>query len=164
MAGKHGCTGTTRKGNPCGAWPLKGRDVCLSHSDQETRDSVSFGGPQPGGGRPRAPRAIEVLKERIEANIEMVLAPLFDGLLAEKGFTLALKGGGAEFVETPDHATRIAAVRELLDRAYGKPKQSTELTGAEGGPVQVEGIDMSRLSDEELTQLRELLTRAGPVA
>ena len=35
-----------------------------------------------------------------------------------------------------DHAIRIAAVRELLDRAYGKPKQSTEISGVGGGPIE----------------------------
>jgi len=34
-------------------------------------------------------------------------------------------------------AARVAAAAHILDRAYGKPKQSTELTGADGGPIAV---------------------------
>ena len=28
----------------------------------------------------------------------------------------------------PDHPTRIAAIREFLDRGYGRPKQSSDIT------------------------------------
>lgn len=164
MPGKHGCTGTTRKDTPCSAHPLKGRDVCISHASREVQESLGFGGSQPGAGRPPTPRAVDVLRERLEKNIDVVLEPLFDGLFANKGMTISLKGGGMEVVETPDHSTRIAAVRELLDRAYGKPKQATEITGADGGPVQVGSVDLSTLDADELIQLRELLSRAGPVA
>lgn len=34
-------------------------------------------------------------------------------------------------------AARVAAIKELLDRAYGKPKQSTEVTGLDQGPVAI---------------------------
>lgn len=31
--------------------------------------------------------------------------------------------------------TRVAASKEILDRAYGRPAQSVEMTGKDGGPV-----------------------------
>jgi len=43
------------------------------------------------------------------------------------------------------HAARVAAIREVLDRGYGKAKQGVELTGDGGGPVgfilEVAGIE-----------------------
>lgn len=114
-----GCTSTTKAGAACKARPLKDRDVCLAHSDAETRRSLEFVGGGPGSGRPANPRAVDVIRERIEQDIDRVIAPLWDALDASN------KGG-------EDHATRIAAARELLDRGYGKPKQATELSGSVG--------------------------------
>jgi hypothetical protein len=160
--GKRRCQGTTKASKPCAANPLTDSNFCLAHSDAETRESVGFIPDNGKGGRPRNPRAVDVLRKRLEADIERVLKPLFDGLEASKGITLAIGGGKTELVETPDHALRLAAVRELLDRAYGKPKQATELTGPEGGPVQVEGsVDLRNLSPTELRELRALLARAS---
>lgn len=34
----------------------------------------------------------------------------------------------------------VRAAEMLMDRAYGKPKQQTELTGAGGGPIQIQTI------------------------
>jgi hypothetical protein len=34
-----------------------------------------------------------------------------------------------------DPRTRVAAATVLLDRGFGKPKQSTEITGADGAPL-----------------------------
>ena len=34
-------------------------------------------------------------------------------------------------------AARVAAIKELLDRAYGKSKQQTEVTGPDNGPVSI---------------------------
>lgn len=33
-------------------------------------------------------------------------------------------------------AARVAAVKEILDRGYGKARQDVELTGANGGPLE----------------------------
>jgi hypothetical protein len=38
-----------------------------------------------------------------------------------------------------------------------------ELTGAGGGPVAIGAVDLTRLSDGELEQMRALMTRATPV-
>ncbi len=37
----------------------------------------------------------------------------------------------------PDYALRLRAMPEALDRAYGRPKQATELTGPGGRPAEV---------------------------
>lgn len=45
-------------------------------------------------------------------------------------------------------AARVAAVKEILDRGYGKAKQDVELTGANGGPVEtVTRIELVALDD-----------------
>lgn len=53
-------------------------------------------------------------------------------------------------------AARVGAACALLDRAYGKPVQMTEITGRDGGP-----IETKELSDMELArEVAFLLTSA----
>lgn len=132
MAGKARCTATTKAGTPCKAPPLNGTKLCMSHSPAETRESLGFVADNGKGGRKPNPRAVDVLRERLEERIDEVLDPLFEALEAEASIVV-----GAGLVRQPDHRTRITAVRELLDRVYGKPKQQTEITGANGGPVEI---------------------------
>lgn len=121
------CTATTKRGTPCKARPLKDRDVCLAHADVATRTSANFQqGPRPG--RPPNPRVVDVLRERIEREVEAVIEPLFDALTAERMYF----DNNGEGWSSKDHQARLAAVRELLDRGYGKPKQATELSGTVG--------------------------------
>jgi len=152
------CHAITKKGTACKAPPLEGEDHCISHAPKEKQASVGFGGAQPGSGRPAAPRAVDVLRERIERDIDRVLDPLWDALAADKGVVISLGGGETTVEHVTDHAIRIAAARELLDRAYGKPKQATEISGPEGGPV-VTGFDPKRLSDDELRQVVSIVGR-----
>lgn len=135
--GKPHCTATTRAGNPCTASPLHGTSLCLAHSPANVRESAGFVADNGKAGRPKNPRAVDVLRERIEQDIDRVLKPLFDGLEAEQGIALSIKGGGMELATLADFDVRIKAARELLDRAYGKPKQTTEISGADGGPVEL---------------------------
>jgi hypothetical protein len=133
---KRVCKAKTKKGKPCGANPLKPGTViegttvtgkwCRQH-DEDLPASARIGGAQPGSGRPRTPRAVDVLKERIEQDIDKVLRPLWDALVAERAVVVG--NGPTAYVESvTDHPTRIAAVRELLDRGYGRSKQSSEVT------------------------------------
>lgn len=36
-------------------------------------------------------------------------------------------------------AARVSAATAILDRGYGKPSQAVELTGKDGGPLEVKG-------------------------
>ncbi len=174
MRGKHGCTGTTRRGTPCDAHPLRASDpkVCLAHADLQTRESVGFIAANGKGGRPRLPKPMDLALKLVEEHAAALLRPHFKALglmLHDDGTITPLKHGAivvhnGEATTIEDLAGQISAARELMDRVYGKPRQSTEITGAGGGPLRVEGVDVSRLSDTELVQLRELLSRAGPVA
>jgi hypothetical protein len=131
------CQGTTKRGAPCRAKPLTGSDYCVAHSDAETRASMGFT-PDAGklGGRPPNPRPAEILRQRIEADIDKWYDVLIEAREAERAVVVG-HGEHAEVEMVPEYGTRLAAFREALDRAWGKPKQATEITGADGGPVQV---------------------------
>lgn len=134
------CTATTKSGESCKAIARHDTGLCNAHSPREVQERSGFGGAQPGAGRPKTPRAVDVLRERIERDIDTVLNPLWEALAADQGIALQIKGGGMDLALIADHRTRIAAARELLDRAYGKPKQQTEVTGADGGPVALQTL------------------------
>lgn len=53
----------------------------------------------------------------------------------------------------------VQAQIAVLDRAYGKPKQSTELTGANGGPIDI-SFDVNKLSTDEAAALLDLIEKA----
>jgi hypothetical protein len=173
------CKGKTKKGTRCKAHPLKGTDHCLAHSDADTRASVGFT-PEAGhlGGRPPLPRPTETARRLIEANQAAVLRPHFrvlgyDVVETPDGLELAaLDGGGAKVYGTEQRTGRVVvseyddlgahvtASEKLQDRVYGRPKQATEITGPEGGPVQFE-TDLSKLSADELRAFRTLLAKAA---
>lgn len=141
------CKGITKKGKPCKAAPLKDRDVCLAHADAATRESTGFVPDNGKGGRPRTPRVVDVIREMIEEEMGPVLQALFEGLEADQGIALNVRGGGMEIGYVPDHATRIRAAKEILDRAYGRPKQETELTGPGGGPIEHDHVGIPTSQD-----------------
>lgn len=63
----------------------------------------------------------------------------------------------ADGLDSKDSRIKQASATEILDRVLGKPTQRTELTGKDGGPVEVKN-----LSDEEKIQrLLVLVRKAG---
>lgn len=147
---KRRCSERTKAGKKCKAWALHGSDVCLAHADAKARESVGFIARNGKQGRPRNPRAVDVLRERIEGDIDKWLRPLEDGLTADHGVVV---GDGptahVEFFE--DHRTRIRAHKEGFDRAFGKPTQPTreERTG-DALDREIERLlgDVERLTEE----------------
>lgn len=133
-------------------------NFCRQH-DPDLPDSARIGGAQPGAGRPRVPTTTEVLRQIVTDHAVEILRPHFRVLGYElevkpqeedgKRIVLVpLKGGGAKLhgesregvvkmSEHEDLGAQMAAAEKLLDRALGRPKQSTELTGAGGGPVEI---------------------------
>lgn len=88
------------------------------------------GGPQPGAGRPKGCKAghtiqAEKAREYIIKRVTEELEPIINVLIqkAKSGETMAIK--------------------ELLDRAYGKPKETVEHTGE----VQID-IDIKKTIDK----------------
>lgn len=159
---KRRCKGKTKDGPPCRAWALQGSKParCLAHSDAETRDSVGFT-PEAGrrlGGRPRQPRVTEVMRERVEAEVESILRAYFDALDASRPMLVG-KGKDRRVVEQVDHYFRLRAANALLDRVYGKPRQAHELSGPDGGPMR---IAEDELADPETREaLHELVRRVA---
>lgn len=61
--------------------------------------------------------------------------------------------------ETAPPAARRAAASELLDRGHGRPAQAMELTGADGGPVQTQAVDMGPQAALSLSERLQRLAR-----
>lgn len=53
-------------------------------------------------------------------------------------------------------AARVSAVKELLERGYGKVSQPTEITGADGGPIETRSIDLSGLTLDQKRALASI--------
>lgn len=141
---KRKCHGENLQGKPCGANPLKAGTVidgtkakgkhCRAH-DPDLPETARIQGAQPGAGRPKNPRVVDVMRDRVERKIEQVLGPYFDAL--EGAVVHATFEGEVIPSAHPDLGARIAAAEKLLDRVYGKPGQAIELTGKDGGPVEI---------------------------
>jgi hypothetical protein len=71
------------------------------------------------GGQPKRPRLIDVLKADVEKRMDEITAPFWEGLKSDN----------------PKIAMESA--RELLDRSYGRPTQSTEISGPKGDPIEL---------------------------
>lgn len=79
------------------------------------------------GGRPKED---VTLKELARAHTEAALETLVGIMRSKKAAASA----------------RVSAACALLDRGYGKPVQSTELTGKDGGPIQTGDVTDERLA------------------
>jgi hypothetical protein len=141
---KRKCHGTTVRGKPCMAVPLRKGTVlegatadgrfCRTH-DPNLPEKARIQGKQPGAGRPKKPRVVDVLRERIEERVDEVIAVYLDAMKADRTVVIG-KGEAAVVEKEVDHAIRLRAVEALNDRAYGKPGQALELTGKDGGPIE----------------------------
>lgn len=104
------------------------------------------GGKRPGAGRPKGSKDTATreqgatLAELARANTKVALQALV--AIASKG---------------ESEAARVSAATAILDRGYGKPTQSHEHSGPNGGPIEM-------LSDSELNARIDALKRLdGPV-
>ena len=136
------CKGTNRHGQPCQAWPLKGTEHCSAHPDSLAPDGVRFGSPEQaaaagalGGAAGRHPRVVDIMRERVEAAADEILDAYFRVLREAMLYGTQQRSGEIVVSDHPDIGARMAAAEKLLDRVYGKPKQSTEITGPDDGPV-----------------------------
>jgi hypothetical protein len=143
---KNRCTAKTKKGARCKNAAQRG-DRCLAHVPRKVREAAGFGGPQPGSGRPKKPRAVDVLRQRIEEDIDRWLQPLEDGLVAQRGIVVG-DGPTAHVEYVEDHPTQIKAHREAFDRAFGRPTQ----------PV----ADVTESIDDEIRDMLAEMDRKDP--
>lgn len=102
--------------------------------------------PKTGGRKKGVPnKATASLKEAAQVYTEQALQTLANIMTA----------GESE-------AARVAAANSILDRGYGKPKQTVEASGPDGGPIQTEGtIDTSGLSTEQLRAVASIVVKPG---
>lgn len=104
----------------------------------------SRGGRRPGAGRPAGARS------RATKQAKATLSEL-----ARAHTSVALKALVDVATKSESDSAKVAAANALLDRAYGKPRQSVEHSGSVGT------YDLSKLSDDELDRLESIL---GPLA
>jgi hypothetical protein len=158
-ASKRRCTSRTAKGKPCQAWALRGRGTCLAHTPAEQREAAGLGrfGPEAGklGGRPRKPTPTEIARELIEENELALQRPYWRTL----GYDVVIGTDGPELIELEDGGVKlhgesrdgivkmsehedlraqIDAAERLMNRAYGRPMQATEISGRGGQPVELD--------------------------
>jgi hypothetical protein len=120
------CAAKTKAGKPCKASARHDSGYCNAHSPKELQERSGFGGSQPGAGAPRKPKAIESLRQRIEADIDRWLQPLEDALTAQRAIVVG-DGPEAHVEFVPDYGTRIKAVKEAFDRGFGKAAQALDV-------------------------------------
>ncbi len=162
---KRRCKAKTKRGTRCKVAPLTGSDYCRAH-DPLLPAEARFGTPEQaaeagalGGAAGRRPRVVEVLRERIEADIDRWLAPL-EAALGE-GKPIQMWDGqerkhSIEYV--PDPALGMKALKLALDRVYGRPRQEVEVSGQGGGAVEFE------ITNPEVREAMHGLVRAVAAA
>jgi hypothetical protein len=91
---------------------------------------VARGGKRPGAGRKPGSKDRATIEQR--ATLEE---------LAREHTDVALQVLVQVAQASESDAARVSAANAILDRGYGKPKQSTEITGKDGGPI--ETVDRS---------------------
>ncbi len=147
---KASCSGTTKAGKPCKAPPIlqaddEGNRWCNTHHpsppdgvQSPMKGEAHLAASRAGGAATRRPRVIDLLRERLESEyVEPAIQAIAAALEAQRPVVTTDKDGNQSVRMVIDHPTRIRAAGEAFDRAYGKAKQVTELTGADGGPLEL---------------------------
>lgn len=142
---------------------MKDRKTCVGHLDKEEKEELGFGGSQEGSGRPKNPRVIDSLRDRVEQMTNDIVQVYVDAAQATLT-VMKVHQGEIKVVEVPDHAMRLKAVEALNDRVYGKPKQVSEITGPEGGPIEHVGIPDSnefKIATAKILEEADAITEAA---
>ena len=88
---------------------------------------MTNGGKRPGAGRPKA-HAPSFTEQAQAFRVALINAVSADQDAIIRGIILQLKRGDSRIV------------KEVLDRLLGRVKESYELTGADGAPIQIQQI------------------------
>jgi hypothetical protein len=124
------CAASRGDGRPCRAFALAS-GLCIAHDPamREEKHAASV----KGGENRRRPRASEIFRERVEAELEDWLRPYY-----------AARDSG-------DQALALKAADSILDRAYGRARQATELSGPDGGAITIEELAVKMLAEDANT-------------
>jgi hypothetical protein len=158
------CNATKTNGEPCKAKAIAryGDGKCRTHHQLPEMQAALARAREraKNQGRKKAPNMLEELTRRVEERVDEILRELFhQALSGEKG--IAVSGGkDAGYVEfVPDPDIRLRAIRELLDRAYGRPKQAIKVGGDGEAPI---AISLPR-SEERARQVAAILGQQGAI-
>ncbi len=119
------CSGTTKAGERCRSTAIGADGKCFVHgaSPEAVRDQARQAASKSVEVRRElAKSGRELMRERLEAEIEDVIAAFRDGT---KALGSCPHCGG----DLPDARARIQAAAEWLNQSYGKPVQPTEERG-----------------------------------
>ncbi len=156
QAKKRRCTATTKTGKRCKAWALHGHLVCMSHADKAVQAKAGFGGSEnaaKGGAAKRVPKLSELLRQRVEEQADEILDRLFGMLDAQRAVVVGT-GPKARIEVVDDPELILRAIREIFDRAEGRPKSVSEFSGK----VEHKHSDqLDRAIEAELQRLSERL-------
>lgn len=178
------CQGYTKKGDPCEAYAITGAKHCGSHLNDA--EKVKLGRPalyeQAKGKRTgpveRVGNAPRMMKQIVEAAAEKLMQRYFKSLGMEfvgfdqddnviiidhgvqKGICIhgESKDGYIEMSSYPDMAAQVQIMEKLMDRVYGKPKQTQVLEGGDK-PIQVTPVR----TVERSQNMAALLHRVGAI-
>lgn len=78
-------------------------------------------------------------------------------ILMYRLWDISMNGDASEWGERK--GVSLAAIKEIHDRTHGKPPQNTEVTGKDGGAIEV-GVNLKALSIEERRALIKLSEKA----
>ena len=57
-------------------------------------------------------------------------------------------------------SARVTASNSILERAFGKSPQAMHLSGPNGGPIETINHDLSKLSEDELSVLHNIVAKS----
>jgi hypothetical protein len=114
-------------------------------------------------GRPRSGLSLaERIREKVDPDelidIALEIARGNDVIVRDKDGSVILDGDGMPIIRAPEPKDRINALNFLAERGWIKPPVQLELDAPDTAP---QGLDFSRLSDDELDHLEGLLSRAA---
>lgn len=89
-----------------------------------------------GRGRKKKQTAAQIMRQRFEAEADRYLKPFEEALEALKPVVVG-NGASAHVEMHPDVALQLKAANDILDRIYGRPKQVSEITGADGDALAI---------------------------
>lgn len=100
------------------------------------------------GGRPKGTKtAVTIAKEKareyLARRVEEEIQPIANSLI--------------EKASTGD----VQAIRELFDRAWGKPAQGIELSGKDGDAIQIDVDSIKNMSEEDINDYLKKKMNAG---